>query len=57
MAQGEGDGRVVVRGGAQGFVQQIAAGRHHLIADEPIASGGTDRGLDPYQLIAAALGS
>jgi uncharacterized OsmC-like protein len=51
------DGSVVVRGDAQGFVQHVAAGRHHLIADEPVASGGTDRGPDPYQLLIAALGS
>ena len=48
---------VIVRGGAQGFVQQITAGRHQLTSDEPTASGGTDRGPDPYQLIVAALGS
>ncbi len=48
---------VVVRGGAQGFVQEITAGRHHLIADEPVAVGGTDRGPGPYELLLAALGS
>ncbi|HEV2672822.1 MAG TPA: hypothetical protein VGU74_17150 [Gemmatimonadales bacterium] len=53
----EADGVVIVRGGANGFVQQITVAPHHLIADEPAASGGTDRGPDPYQLIAAALGS
>jgi len=55
MAQG--DDVVVVRGSGQGFVQHISVGRHHLTADEPAESGGTDRGPDPYQLIAAALGS
>jgi len=55
MAQA--DNTVVVRGKADGFVQQVAAGRHHLTTDEPQASGGTDRGPDPYQLITAALGS
>lgn len=48
---------VVVRGSPQGFVQEVSAGRHHLTADEPVASGGTDRGFDPYNLILAALGS
>ena len=48
---------VIVRGSAKGYEEQITVGRHHLTADEPIASGGTDRGPDPYQLIAAALGS
>ena len=52
------EGRVViVRGGGQGFVQDITIGPHHLTADEPVSAGGTDRGPDAYQLIAAALGS
>jgi len=48
---------VIVRGGAQGLAQSITIGPHHLTADEPVSSGGTDRGPDAYQLIAAALGS
>ena len=53
----EAEGVVVVRGGAQGFVQEISAGRHHLVADEPAAAGGTDRGASPYDLLMAALGA
>jgi putative redox protein len=53
----ETEGVVVVRGGAKGFVQEVTAGRHHLVADEPVASGGTDRGPGPYDLLLAALGS
>ena len=53
----EAEGVVVVRGSAQGFVQEISAGRHRLVADEPIAAGGTDRGAGPYDLLMAALGS
>ena len=53
----EAEGVVVVRGGAQGFVQEINAGRHRLVADEPVAAGGTDRGAGPYELLMAALGS
>ena len=53
----EAEGVVVVRGVAQGFVQEITAGRHHLVADEPIGAGGTDRGPGPYDLLMAALGS
>ncbi len=42
----------------EGFLQDISAGpRHHLLADEPRAFGGTDRGLSPYGLLAAALGA
>jgi len=50
-------GLVVVRGGAEGFAQEITAGRHQLIADEPVAAGGTDRGPGPYDLLLAALGA
>ena len=50
-------GLVVVRGGAEGFVQQITVGRHRLIADEPVSSGGADRGPGPYELLLAALGA
>ncbi len=53
----EAEGVVVVRGGAKGFVQEITAGRHHLVADEPVTSGGTDRGPGPYELLMSALGS
>jgi len=53
----DAEGLVVVRGGAKGFVQEVTAGRHHLVADEPVASGGTDQGFGPYDLILAALGS
>ncbi len=40
-----------------GFLQDIRAGRHALLADEPVAAGGTDLGPSPYQLLAAALGA
>lgn len=41
-----------------GFLQDITAGpRHHILADEPLAYGGTDRGLTPYGLLSAGLGA
>jgi uncharacterized OsmC-like protein len=49
---------VIVRGGATGFAQEIEAGRHRLVADEPAeAGGGTDAGPSPYDLLLAALGA
>ena len=52
-----GEGRVVVRGAASGFVQEIVAGGHRLPSDEPVSVGGTDTGPTPYDLLLAALGS
>lgn len=50
-------GRVVTvtRGGA--FRTEVAAGRHCLVADEPVAVGGSDAGPSPYDLLLAALGA
>jgi uncharacterized OsmC-like protein len=54
----KGDARsVVVRGSADGFAQEIHAGRHRIRADEPSSAGGTDTGLSPYDLLLAALGA
>ena len=48
---------VVVRGRAEGFAQEVAAGQHRFHADEPLAAGGTDTGPSPYDLLCAALGA
>ena len=48
---------VVIRGGREGFAQEITVGPHRLAADEPLAAGGTDTGLNPYDLLLASLGS
>lgn len=50
-------GRVVVRGSAAAFVQEVTVGSHHFLSDEPIAAGGGDAGPTPYDLLLAALGS
>lgn len=51
------EGLVIVRGAADGFVQEITAGAHRLRSDEPASAGGTDSGPTPYDLLLAALGS
>ena len=48
---------MIARIGAQGFVTEIDAGGHPLVADEPVALGGCDQGPSPYQLLNAALGA
>lgn len=51
-------GEVVVRGGPSGLKQDVRAGRHRLVADEPKKyPGGTDRGPNPYDFLLMALGS
>jgi putative redox protein len=48
--------KVTVRSGP-GLTQEVQAGAHALLADEPAAAGGTDAGPDPYALLLAALGA
>ncbi|SHH78229.1 bifunctional alpha/beta hydrolase/OsmC family protein [Marivita hallyeonensis] len=40
-----------------GFLQDVQSGPHHLLSDEPLAYGGTNRGVSPYGLLAAGLGA
>jgi uncharacterized OsmC-like protein len=47
---------IVVRGGAADFRQEVTAGRHHFISDEPVNVGGGDAGPDPYDYLLASLG-
>jgi putative redox protein len=47
---------IVVRGDASSFKQEIIAGQHHLVADEPVTAGGGDAGPDPYDYLLASLG-
>ena len=51
-------GTVLVAKAHEGkFKQYVRAGRHQLMADEPVAYGGSDTGLSPYDLLLAALGT
>jgi len=41
-----------------GFLQDVNAGpTHHTLADEPLAYGGTNRGMSPYGFLSAGLGA
>src|SRR6202023_1091369 len=39
------------------FQQMVSVGPHQLLADEPVAAGGDDTGLAPYDLLLAGLGA
>lgn len=49
-------GPVIVRSKTS-FRNEIEAGKHRFIADEPPDAGGTDEGPTPYDLLSAALGT
>jgi uncharacterized OsmC-like protein len=41
-----------------GFLQDINSGPyHHALADEPLAYGGTNKGMSPYGFLSAGLGA
>ena len=48
---------VVAEEAAGGLTQKITSGKHQLVADEPAALGGGDRGPTPYGYLLAALGA
>lgn len=42
----------------RGFLQDIQSGpKHHAVADEPLAYGGTNKGMSPYGFLSAGLGA
>jgi len=53
----ESSGVLVRETGLGRFAQEVRAGRHLLVADEPVALGGSGSGPGPYEYLLAALGS
>jgi len=51
------EGVVVRETGAGKFQNEISAGAHRMLADEPKSAGGLDSGPSPYDYLAAALGA
>jgi len=50
--------QVVVAETTQGpFLNQVVAGEHRFLADEPVSLGGSGAGPSPYDLLAAGLGA
>jgi putative redox protein len=51
-------GAVIVRENKQGrYQQEVIAGEHRLLADEPISMGGSDAGPAPFDFVMAGLGA
>ena len=49
---------VIVReNGGSAYEQEIIAGRHRFVADEPVTIGGQDAGPAPYDFLMAGLGA
>jgi len=57
LVKGEPGRVTVVETAAGKFQNQVIAGEHLLLADEPLSVGGTDTGPTPYQYLNAALGT
>ena len=48
----------VAEADVEGFLQDVNAGpKHHTLADEPEAYGGTNKGMTPYGFLSAGLGA
>ena len=48
----------VVEADPDGFLQDVTSGpSHHTLADEPLAYGGTNKGMSPYGFLSSGLGA
>ena len=50
-----GEGEALAHSDNRGFRTGLEVAGHALVADEPVAVGGTDQGPSPYGLVSAAL--
>jgi len=57
LPKADGEGVTASETRQSKFQQLINAGRHVLVADEPVSAGGQDSGPNPYDLLLAALGA
>lgn len=48
---------VVVQSAEGKFAQDITVGAHRIRADEGLSAGGSDSGVEPHELLLAALGA
>ena len=51
------ENQVITRIGKSGYVTEIMAAGHGLVADEPVSLGGTDKGPAPFDFLMAGLGT
>src|SRR6185369_9693223 len=51
------EGVLVGETGNGKFEQQVIAGKHRYLADEPVSAGGNGSGPSPYEYLLAALGA
>lgn len=57
MAEPTYAGRWVWAQVGSGYRTGVGARTHHITSDEPVALGGTDGGMTPYELLLASLSS